>query len=49
MFIGLLRYSRSLASMATASNFTTCTYLNNQLRITRAILINSNPDEYNQG
>ena len=49
MFIGLLRYRGSLASMATASNFTTCTYLNNQLCITRAILITLNPDEYNQG
>ena len=49
MFIGLLSFSRSLASMASVSNFRTCISLNNQPCMTRRALIDLSPDEYNQG
>ena len=42
-------FSRSLASVANVSNFTTCVSLNQQPCITRPTIINLNPDEHNQG
>ena len=49
MFIWILSFKGSLASMANASNFTTGTSLNNQSYIARPSLINLNPDEFNEG
>ena len=45
----LLRFSRSLASMAHVSNSITCISLNNLPYMTRPTLTNLNTDEYNQG
>ena len=52
VFIALLSSSRSLTSMANISNFRTCISLNNQSCMTAPcmkILIDLNPEEYNQG
>ena len=48
MFIGWLSFNISSASMADVSNFTKCVSLNNRPCMT-ILIINSNPDEYNQG
>ena len=42
VFIALLSFSGSLASMADASNLTTCMSLNNQRCMTQPTLINVN-------
>ena len=47
--IGLLSFSRSLASMANIYNFTTCISLNNQPCMIWPTLIDLNRDWYNQG
>ena len=49
VFIALLSFSGSLARIDNFSNFMACIYLNNQLCMTRPIVINLNSDEYNQG
>ena len=48
LFIALLSFRESLAITANVSKFTTCISLNNQQCMTRPILIDLNPDEYNQ-
>ena len=40
-FLALLSFSGSMASMANASNFSTCISLNNQLCMARHTLINT--------
>ena len=45
VFIALLGFSGSLASIANVSNFTRCMSLNNQPCMTRPTLIDLNPDE----
>ena len=47
MLIGWLSFNISSASMADVSNFTKCVSLNNRPCMT-TLIINSNPDEYNQ-
>ena len=48
IFIGLLSFSRSLASMDNVFNFTTCTSLNNQPHMIRPTFIDLNSKEYHQ-
>ena len=48
MFVGWLSFNKLSASMADVSNFTKCVSLNNRPCMT-ILIINSNPDEYNQG
>ena len=47
MFIRLLSFSGTLASICNVSNFTTCKYLNNQRCLTRNTIIDLNPNRYN--
>ena len=47
--IALLSFIGSISSLANGSYFAACTSLNNQPCMTRPILINLNPDKYNQG
>ena len=47
VFITLLSFSGSLASMTNASNFTTCICLSNQPCATRTTPTDLNPVEYN--
>ena len=49
VFIALLPFIGSLASMANISRFTTCRSLNNLPCMAGTTLIDLNPDEYNQG
>ena len=49
IFIALLSFSGSLASIANASNHTKGMSLNNQLCMTLPVLIDLNHDEHNQG
>lgn len=48
MFIGLLRFSGPLTSMANGSNLKTCIYLNNQSCMARPTSIDLNLDQNNQ-
>ena len=49
MFIGLLSFSESLASMVNVSSLTTCITLTNQPCMAGPTFIDLNPNEYNQG
>ena len=48
VFVALLSFSGSLASIANVSNFTPCISINNEPCTTRSTLIDINLDEYNQ-
>lgn len=48
MFIELLRFRGSLATIANVSDHVKCISLDNQPYMTRPILTNLNPDKYNQ-
>ena len=48
MFVGWLSFNISPASITDVSHFTKCVSLNNRPCMT-ILIINSNPDEYNQG
>ena len=49
VFIAILSFSRSLHNKNIVSNFTISISFNNQPCMTRPILIDLNPDKYNQG
>ena len=49
VFMSLLSFSGTFASMANVSNITTVMSLNNHQYVTRRTLIDLNPGEYNQG
>ena len=49
VFIGLLRFNRSLASIVNTSDSTKCISLNNQHCMTQSTLINLHPNEYIEG
>ena len=49
MFIALLSFSRSLASIVNASDNIKCIFLNNQECMTQPTLINFYPNKYIQG
>ena len=49
VFITLLSFSGSLASIANVFNLTTCIPLINQPCMIRPILVDLNPDEYSKG
>ena len=49
VFIALLSFVKSLASIANVSNFTACIPLNNPSCMTRPTVIDLNTNEHNQG
>ena len=49
VFIGLLCFSKSLASIVNTPNHTKCISLNNQQYMTQPTLINPHPNEYIEG
>ena len=49
VFIGLLCFSKSLASIVNTPNHKKCISLNNQQYMTQPTLINPHPNEYIEG